>query len=204
VPLTGTRTYAGFGFGAIQAGLFLYEAYRGGSFGRLVVAEVVPAAVAALRAADGFFRLNIAHPDRLECARVGPVEILDPAVAADRRRMVEAVAAATDVGVAVPSVDCYVSDSPGSIHAVLAAGLAAKAERGGPAAIVYAAENHNEAAEILAAAVGADPSTERVAGYVNTVIGKMSGVVTRSPPPVWRPSPTGRTGLSSSRRSIAS
>ena len=32
-------TFVGFGFGAIQAGLFLYEAYRSGNFGRLVVAE---------------------------------------------------------------------------------------------------------------------------------------------------------------------
>ena len=46
MALTGTRTYVGFGFGAIQAGLFLYEAYRSGNFARLVVAEVLPDLVA--------------------------------------------------------------------------------------------------------------------------------------------------------------
>ncbi len=39
MTLTGNRTYVGFGFGAIQAGLFLYEAFQSGNFGRLVVAE---------------------------------------------------------------------------------------------------------------------------------------------------------------------
>ena len=47
--LSGTRTYVGFGFGAIQAGLFLYEAFGSGAFSRLVVAEVVPEVVAAVR-----------------------------------------------------------------------------------------------------------------------------------------------------------
>ena len=54
------RTFVGFGFGAIQGGLFLYEAFRSGKFGRLVVAEVVPEVVAAVRRAQGRFRVNIA------------------------------------------------------------------------------------------------------------------------------------------------
>ena len=45
MALTGDRTYVGFGFGAIQSGLFLYEAYRSGKFQRLVVAEVIPEVV---------------------------------------------------------------------------------------------------------------------------------------------------------------
>ena len=50
--------------------------------------------------------------------------------------------------------------------------------------MVYAAENHNHAAEILEAAVLAEmPAAERAAvrgrvRFLNTVIGKMSGVVT--------------------------
>jgi hypothetical protein len=36
------HTFVGFGFGAIQAGLFLYEAWRSGNFDRLFVAEVIP------------------------------------------------------------------------------------------------------------------------------------------------------------------
>jgi len=183
VALTGSRTYVGFGFGAIQGGLFLNEAFGSGAFGRLVVADVVPGTIAALKAAGGEYRLNIAHADRLERALVGPVEILDLNVPADREQMVEAVAAAEDIGVAVPSVDYYVSDGPGSLHAVLAEGLRRKIDRDGPRAIVYAAENHNQAAEILRSHVldYADDvdakSLNRVAAFVNTVIGKMSGVV---------------------------
>ena len=47
------RTFVGFGFGAIQAGLFLHEAHRAGRFRRLVVAEVVPEVVAAVRRSGG-------------------------------------------------------------------------------------------------------------------------------------------------------
>ena len=50
---TGSRTFVGFGFGAIQAGLFLHEAFRSGNFKRLVVAEVVPEIVREIREAGG-------------------------------------------------------------------------------------------------------------------------------------------------------
>jgi mannitol-1-phosphate 5-dehydrogenase len=183
MALTGTRTYVGFGFGAIQAGLFLYEAFRSGAFGRLVVAEVLPEAVGALRRAGGNFTVNIAHADRVEHAQVGPAEIEDPAAPADRERLAEAIAGAEEIGTAIPSVAYYVSPGPGSLHRILAEGLRRKAARGGPRAVVYAAENHNHAAEILAAHVMDEiPKAERPAvsaraRFLNTVIGKMSGVV---------------------------
>ena len=43
----------GFGLGAIQSGLFLHEAARSGNFKRLVVAEVMPDVVQAVRASNG-------------------------------------------------------------------------------------------------------------------------------------------------------
>jgi mannitol-1-phosphate 5-dehydrogenase len=65
----------------------------------------------------------------------------------------------------------------------LAQGLRRKAAAQGPRAIVYAAENHNHAAEILEAKVleeipvsEREPVRSRVR-FLNTVIGKMSGVV---------------------------
>jgi len=183
VTLTGSRTYVGFGFGAIQAGLFLYEADRSGAFGRLVVADVVPELVSAVRRAGGCYALNIAHADRVERTEVGPVEILDVAVAADRERLVEALAAAEEIGTAVPGVGHYVSEGPGSLHRLLAEGLRRKAARGGPRAVVYTGENHNHAAEILEShTLGELKATDREAvrqrvRFLNTVIGKMSGVV---------------------------
>jgi mannitol-1-phosphate/altronate dehydrogenase len=184
MTLTGMRTYVGFGFGAIQSGLFLYEAYRSGNFRRLVVAEVLPEMIAAVREAEGFFSCNIAHSDRVEQARVGPIEIEDPAVDADRARLVQAIAGAEEIGTAIPSVAYYVSSGPASLHRILAEGLRQKAARQAPLAVVYTAENHNHAAEILESSVMAEvPAIERDAvsarvRFLNTVIGKMSGLVT--------------------------
>ena len=181
--LTGTRTYVGFGFGAIQAGLFLYEAFGSGNFARLVVAEVVPEVVARVRSANGYYSVNIAHSDRLEHAQVGPVQVEDPALEPDRARLVDAIAAAGEIGTAIPSVQHYVSAGPGSLHRVLAAGLRKKVASNGPRAVVYAAENHNYAAQILESKVLAEiPEDEREAvrsrvQFLNTVIGKMSGAV---------------------------
>jgi mannitol-1-phosphate 5-dehydrogenase len=182
MALTGTRTFVGFGFGAIQSGLFLYEAYTSGAFGRLVVAEVVPAAVSAIRGAGGYFTVNIAHADRIEHARVGAIQIENPADEAERARLIDAVAQADEIATAVPSVSFYTSEGPGSLHRVLADGLRRKAAGDYPRAVIYTAENHNHAAEILEAAVmDAIPAAEREAvkarvRFLNTVIGKMSGV----------------------------
>lgn len=182
--LTGIHTYVGFGLGAIQAGLFLYEALYSKAFKRLVVAEVVPDVVAAVRRAGGNFTVNIAHRDGIEHSPIGPIEIEDPAQPEDRQQLIDAIAEAQEIGTAIPSVAYYVSERPGSLHRVLAQGLRQKVATGGPRAVIYTAENHNHAAEILEAAVmGEIPAEEREAvgarvRFLNTVIGKMSGVVT--------------------------
>ncbi len=184
MALTGQRTYVGFGFGAIQAGLFLYEAFCSGNFGRLVVAEVLPEVVAAIRRANGHYTVNIALADRVKQADIGPIDLENPAEALDRSRLIEVIAAAEEIGTAIPSVAYYVSAGPGSLHRILAAGLRRKVALNGPPVVVYAAENHNHAAEILAEQVMAEvPAAEREAvqsrvQFLNTVIGKMSGVVT--------------------------
>lgn len=184
MTLTGTRNYVGFGFGAIQAGLFLYEAYRSGNFEQLTVAEVMPDVVKSVRQAGGWFRLNIAHLNGIEHAQIGPIQIENPAVEADRMRLVQAVAAASEIGTAVPSISYYRSDAKESLHLVLAEGLRWKVILGERRAVVYTAENNNYAAETLEALVmEAIPSAERDAvaarvRFLNTVIGKMSGVVT--------------------------
>jgi mannitol-1-phosphate 5-dehydrogenase len=183
VALTGKRTYVGFGFGAIQAGLFLFEACGSGAFRRLVIAEVMPDVVAAVRRARGRFSVNTAYSDHVKHSEVGPVEIEDPASEPDRKRLVEAIAEAQEIGTAIPSVRHYVSAGPGSLHRILAEGLRKKAAYRGPRAVVYAAENHNRAAEILKSKVLAQiPEDEREAvcgrvRFLNTVIAKMSGVI---------------------------
>ena len=186
MALLGSRTFVGFGFGAIQAGLFLYEAFRSGAFRRLVVGEVLPHVVEAVRDAGGYYSVNIAHSDHVEVAQVGPVEIENPASGPDIQVLVEAVAEAEEIATAVPSVHDYVTAGPGSLHRILANGLREKAARRGPRTVVYAAENHNQAAEILEESVlGEIPRAERPSvgsrvRFLNTVIGKMSGTVVDS------------------------
>ena len=173
------RTFVGFGFGAIQAGLFVYEALKSGNFGRVVLAEILPEAVDAIRRDAGRFNLNIAHPDGIESLNVGPVEIENPTAAADRERLVAAVAEASEIATAVPSVRAFQSAGSASLHRVLAEGLR---RRAGRPTIVYTAENHQRAAELLEDAVrseigGTADEVLRTTSFVNTVIAKMSAVV---------------------------
>jgi mannitol-1-phosphate 5-dehydrogenase len=148
-----------------------------------VVAEVAPELVDALRKAGGRFSVNIGHSDRIERLEIGHVEIEDPGSESGRHCLVDAIAEAEEIATAVPSVEFYDSPGPGSIHRLLAQGLRRKAAMQGRRAIVYAAENHNHAAEILEASVLEEtPENEREhvssrVRFLNTVIGKMSGVV---------------------------
>ncbi|MFM1921819.1 MAG: mannitol-phosphate 5-dehydrogenase [Candidatus Hydrogenedentota bacterium] len=176
--MSGGNTFVGFGFGAIQAGLFLYEAHRTGRFSRLVAAEVQPEVLEALRGAGNRFSVNIAHADRIEVAEVGPVELLNPNDDGDREQLIEAIAEASEMATALPSVAFYASSHPGAPHALLAEGLARKSLRRLPPAVLYAAENHNHAAEILGRQVEHNnPDYADRCQFLNTVIGKMSGIV---------------------------
>ena len=185
MALTGTRTFVGFGFGAIQSGLFLYEAFHSGAVPPVGCCRGSARGGGGCASREGgYFCVNIAHRDQVESARVGPIEIYNPAVEADQQDILAAIVEAEEIATAVPSVAFYVSDKPGSIHRLLADGLCQKIEQGGPRAVIYAAENHNHAAEILEAAVmDLIPQEKRTAvrsqvRFLNTVIGKMSQVVT--------------------------
>ena len=176
----GRATFVGFGFGAIQIGLFCYEAMRSGKFRHLVVAEVMPEVVAVVRANGGQVVTNIAHADHLEDAKVWPVALENPAVYGDRARLVEAIAAAQEMATAVPSVRAYRTGGTGSIHRVLAEGLQRKVAVAGPRAVVYVAENHPHAAALLRAAVMEEiPEGERAA------VGEQVACAIYE----WRPSP---------------
>ncbi len=179
--LTGKHTYVGFGFGPVQAGVFLHEAFRSGKFRRLVVAEVVPGIVEQVREAGGFYLLNIAHMDRIETVQVGPVEIYSASDSAGRERIAAALGDAQEIGTAIPSADFYSTGGPGSLHYILTGGLIRKVLRGGPRAVVYAAERKATSAESLETLVlGQVPLQyrERVrtnVQFLNTVINKMIG-----------------------------
>jgi mannitol-1-phosphate 5-dehydrogenase len=100
--------------------------------------------------------------------------------------LIQAVASAEELGTAVPSVKFFTCAEPGSIHRILAQGLQLKAVHGGPPSVIYSAENHNHAAEILSEHVFSEvPHSERQAvlrhvRFLNTVVGKMSGILSDS------------------------
>lgn len=172
------KTFVGFGFGPIQSALFLYEAYCSGSFARYVIAEVDAALVDAVRAAGGRYAINIAHPDRIEQVAVEGVRLCQPGEESDRHELVQAIAAADEMATALPSVRFYDTGDAASVARLLADGLQRR-EASKPA-IIYAAENHNHAAEILTERLSARVPAEALTAVqtLNTVVGKMSGVIT--------------------------
>jgi len=175
-------SYVGFGFGAIQGGLFLPAADRSGNFTRLVVSEIDPDIIDGVRQNKGTFTCNIAHSDRVEFITIKGVEVLNPTDADDRERLVQAIAEAGELGTALPSFHLYDSP-PAPIARLLAEGLTRKTKRPAlPPAVVYAAENDSRAATRLEALCW-DHAPAGFGDYVafsETVIPKMCTVVENS------------------------
>lgn len=167
----------GFGFGPIQSGLFIKEAFQSGNFTRLVVAEIDAPLVDAVKANKGSFNLNIAKADGIETLKIDNVELLNPNVPADKQILLDALAQSTEITTCLPSVNFYESSGENGIASLIAEALKNKTTN---AAIIYTAENNNHAAEILEKAVTeiTDTPTEKSVQFLNTVIGKMSRVVT--------------------------
>jgi mannitol-1-phosphate 5-dehydrogenase len=145
--------------------------------------------VRAVRDAGGRYTVNIARPDGIDRFTVEGVELQDSRTPEGRGAIVQAVAAADELATALPSVAVYTAGGESSVADLLAAGLAARQaggqasggrEAGRKPAIVYTAENHNHAAEILEEHLRARAPAEALQGVqvLNTVIGKMSGVIT--------------------------
>jgi mannitol-1-phosphate 5-dehydrogenase len=140
------HTFVGFGFGPIQAGLFAKEAFQSGNFRRIAVAEIDPRLVEAVRANRGTYCVNVARSDRVETIKVDGVELLNPAHAEDAAALRSALSQATEITTCLPSVKFYDAGGENTVAALMADGLQ---HRQADATIVYAAENHNHAAEIL-------------------------------------------------------
>lgn len=169
--------FTGFGFGPIQSGLFAKEAFQSGNFTRIVTAEIDAQLVDAVRANNGSYYVNVAKADGIEVLKIDNVELLNPNVTADRQILLEVLAQSTEIVTCLPSVDFYDSDNANSAASLIAEGLKNSTAK---ATIIYTAENNNQAAEILEKAVTEKNGTlpEKPVQFLNTVIGKMSQVVT--------------------------
>jgi len=177
------KTFVGFGFGAIQGGLFLPEAYRSGNFSRLVVSEIDSTAVEQIRKSAGNYACNVAEPDHVRLEEVSGLEILNPLIPADREKLVEAIASANELCTALPSYTLYDAGGQASVASLLAEGLQKKLHNTDrPAAVVYAAENDGRAAARLQEACNKYVSTslDGKVSFSETVIAKMCSVVTDS------------------------
>ena len=173
------RTFVGFGFGPIQSALFLYEAFCSGHFSRFVIAEVDAGVVQAVRSANGRYSINIALPDRIEQATISGVELYNPGVPEDRQQILQAIAQAEELATSLPSVAFFDAGGQTSVARTLADGLSLRPDFLRPT-VVYTAENNNHAAELLRESVAKylSPTALEHVQFLNTVIGKMSGVIT--------------------------
>ena len=140
-------------------------------------------AVDALRRNAGCYAVNVAHADRVEAARVGPVQIENPAAPPDIARLVNAVAEAEEISTAVPSVRSIPGRRPAVSIASWRRDFARKrppADRARwftPPKITTTLRRfwrRPSLTEIPAAEKA--PVRARVC-FLNTVIGKMSGVL---------------------------
>jgi mannitol-1-phosphate 5-dehydrogenase len=120
----------------------------------------------------------VARADGIEVLKVNDVELLNPNVAGDKQTLLEVLAEASEIATCLPSVDFYESGAENSPTSLIAEGLKnSKAY----ATIVYTAENNNRAAEILEQIVTKRFGLcQKRVQFLNTVIGKMSRVVTDS------------------------
>ena len=167
----------GFGFGPIQGGLFAHEAFNSQAFQRIVVAEIDQTLVDAVRTNQGSYAVNVAQADRIEVVNIQNVELLNPTVPTDLAQLQDALTTATEIATCLPAVSIFEAGGDTSVAALIAHALENTQAK---ATIVYTGENNNHAAEILEEAVigkMAAPPTGAVA-FLNTVIGKMSRVVT--------------------------
>jgi len=171
--------FTGFGFGPIQGGLFVKEAFQSGNFMRIAVAEIDAELIDAVRANKGSFHVNVAKANGIEVLKIDGVELLNPNVDREKQILLQVLAGSTEITTCLPSVNFYDSGGSSSVASLMADGLKNSEAK---ATVIYTAENNNHAAEILEKAVtqkiGTLPSKRQQ--FLNTVIGKMSRVVTDS------------------------
>ena len=91
------HVFVGFGFGPIQSGLFVSEAFKSGNFSRIVIAEVDQNLVDSVRKNSGSYFVNIASNDGISPEKIDGIETLNPTIDADRQELLIALSQATEI-----------------------------------------------------------------------------------------------------------
>ena len=99
------KIFVGIGSGAIQLGLWAYYAYKTGM--KIVLVEVDNTKVQAIRNNQNCYYINIAQFDKIVTEKIGPVEIYNPSVPEERKKILDYISTANDIVTAVPSVSFY-------------------------------------------------------------------------------------------------
>ena len=145
IIMTIKHRFTGLGFGPIQGGLFVKEAFQSGHFERIVVSEIDQQLVDAVRSNGGSYFVNVARFDGIEVQQIDDIELLNPNVDTDRKILLQALYESTEITTSLPSVSIY-DLGANSVASLIHQGLENSTT---PATIVYTAENNNHAAEIL-------------------------------------------------------
>lgn len=168
------KTFLGFGLGAIQSGLMLLEAAKSGNFKRFVILEVNDKLVEDIRSSSNSIVINTATKSGIIKFQIKNLEIYDPTDPNDLDNIKDTIFNADEMATAIPSVDYYDSAYENSIAKLLAKNINHEKQQ-----ILYASENNNYAAEILIKKIQKYSNPEKIKNLqiLNTVIGKMSGII---------------------------
>ncbi len=165
------KNFVGFGFGPIQAGVMLHEAQRAHGFATYTIGEVDETLVQAVRAAGGTVVIHIASRAGVRRAELRGLTLLNLTDTADRVEMGAAVRKADEIATALPSVRHYGQGGDLSVAGLLAVNAGRKPQ------VLYTCENDTRAAKALAVEITKLSGRLGALQILDTVIGKMSGVV---------------------------
>ncbi len=168
------KTFLGFGLGAVQSGLMLYEAIKSGNFNRYVILEVNSDLVKSIRDADCTLNINTSTENGIIKSKIYDFEIYNPQEVADKKSIESAIFQADEMATAIPSINYYDHGGENSITNLLARNINPDKPQ-----IIYTAENHNYASEILWDKIISSTTEKKLKQFqiLNTVIGKMGGVI---------------------------
>lgn len=172
--MSSKKTFLGFGLGAVQSGLMLFEAMKSDNFSRYVILEINADLVKTVRNSGYTISINTATDSGIVTSKISGLEIFNPCDPADIPAIDRAISEADEMATAIPSTRHYDSGGEFSIIMLLARNLQPDKPR-----ILYASENNNYAAEILLEKIEskADKASLERFQTINTVIGKMGGVI---------------------------